>query len=385
MFLSIVIPVWNDEKFLNECLDSCLNQELSKDEYEIICVDDGSTDRTPEILRKYKARYPNIRVFTKQHGPISGSGRAIGLNAAIGDFIWFVDHDDFIAPNAVDDLKNAAAEHSDYDRIQFPCYRFFNSFTENELFKLKRRELRLNFYFPPLDWFVWSSIIRRSFLQKNNISPNTTRVREAGVFWGIENFRVWGGDWVFIDACKDYGIKTFCLSGRPLYHYRVHDSSSTKATSPEEVALRAEKRYNMALYRAHRAWIQKQSYLSERSEHGRASVETTNKLVGKLRDAASFLAMQSADQLRKGAKLFLEKDIFLDKKPEEYKGNFRSHWKKLNMLEKLLPHQYAFYYSYTKSGFRMYSALCRLYSLLVETRFMQKIKKRKQEHKTNTI
>ena len=89
MFLSIVIPIWNDEKYLNECLDSCLNQELPRDEYEIICVDDGSTDRTPEILQDYADKYSNIRVITKQHGSQFGSGRMIGMAAAKGDYLWF--------------------------------------------------------------------------------------------------------------------------------------------------------------------------------------------------------------------------------------------------------------------------------------------------------
>ena len=82
MFLSIIIPIWNDEKYLEECLDSCLEQDISKDDYEIICVDDGSTDRTPEILRDYAARYTNIHVITKQHGYAYGYGRNIGYEKA---------------------------------------------------------------------------------------------------------------------------------------------------------------------------------------------------------------------------------------------------------------------------------------------------------------
>ena len=120
MFLSIVIPIYNDEKFLNECLDSCLDQELSKDDYEIICVDDGSTDRTPEILNDYAARYPNIRLIFKQHGHEYGYGRNIGLEAAVGEFIWFVDHDDIVAHNALDELKQITENNPDYDRYAFP-------------------------------------------------------------------------------------------------------------------------------------------------------------------------------------------------------------------------------------------------------------------------
>ena len=132
MFLSIVIPIWNDEAYLEECLDSCLDQALSKDEYEIVCVDDGSTDRTPEILRDYAARYPNVRIITKPHGTQYGYGRDIGLDAARGEYIWFVDHDDLVAPGAVDDLFEAARTHPDYERIMFPYYQFYHALTEEE-------------------------------------------------------------------------------------------------------------------------------------------------------------------------------------------------------------------------------------------------------------
>ena len=359
MFISIVIPIWNDEKLLNECLDSCLDQGLSKDDYEIICVDDGSTDRTPQILQGYAERYPNIHVIEKEH--TGRGGRSIGFRQVKGDYVWFVDHDDFIAPNALDDLKKVVAEHRDCDRIQFPCYRFNDALTTDEKILMREGNLQLNFSFPPLDWYVWSCIIKTAFMLEHGITPKSPRLQEAGAFWGIEDFRVWGGDWVLIDTLKDYGARTYALSGRALYYYRVHENSVTKRSDPEAVANREAKRYNMVLYRAHRAWVQKQQYLTERSEHGHASAETTELLIDKLRDVVSFLFMQPFDQRRDGVKQLLRKDIFLDKTPEEYQGSFRAYWKQLNKKERLLPHIWVFYYSYTKIGLRMYAGFSRCY------------------------
>ena len=368
MFLCIIIPVWNDEKLLNECLDSCLNQELSEDDYEIICVDDGSTDRTPEILRDYEARHMNIRVIEKEH--TGGGGRDVGLAAATADYIWFVDHDDIVAPHAVDELKRIASENSGYDRILFPCYRFNDSLTEEERELMEKGELRQNFSFPPLDWYAWSSILKRAFLVEKKILPRSSRIQEAGSFWRINDYQIWGGDWAFIDECIDNGVRTFQLFGRALYHYRVHSASATQDASPEAVEKRAQMRYNMALYRGYRAWAQKQTYLAERATYGKARPETAEKLMGKLHDAVNFLSMQLDEQWKRGLRQFQEKEIFLNKRPEECKSSFWNYWKQLSWKEKLLPHLIAFYFSYTKVGASLY------WSLSWQIRFKRRLKKK---------
>ena len=94
-----MIPVYNLQDYIKECLDSCLNQNF--DDYEIICVDDGSKDDSPKILREYAERYPNkIKVYFKENSGVS-STRNKGLEYISGDWIWFVDGDDCIAPNCI--------------------------------------------------------------------------------------------------------------------------------------------------------------------------------------------------------------------------------------------------------------------------------------------
>ena len=103
MLLSIIIPVYNIEDYIQRCLDSCLAQNANS-EYEIICVNDGSTDSSLKILREYENKYPNIIVIDKPNGGVS-SARNMGINVARGEYIWFVDGDDWIAENSIDEIE----------------------------------------------------------------------------------------------------------------------------------------------------------------------------------------------------------------------------------------------------------------------------------------
>lgn len=98
MFLSFIVPVYNTEKYLAECLDSLLEQDIPYEEYEIICVNDGSTDGSLDILRRYAEAHSNVIVVDKENGGVA-SARNAGLDAACGDYIWFFDSDDIIHPN----------------------------------------------------------------------------------------------------------------------------------------------------------------------------------------------------------------------------------------------------------------------------------------------
>lgn len=98
--ISIIIPAYNAEKYIERCLNSLLDQEYSIN-VEIIVVDDGSTDSTPQILSDYKARYPNIFRIVSKENEGAYSARNLGLDIADGDWIWFIDSDDYIPRNSI--------------------------------------------------------------------------------------------------------------------------------------------------------------------------------------------------------------------------------------------------------------------------------------------
>ena len=107
--LSVVVLVYNLEKYLPRCLDALVNQTLK--EIEILCVDDGSTDSAPQIIEEYQKKYPKkIKVFHKENGG-EFTSRNYGLERAIGEYITFVDTDDYVEKDWAEKLYNAAKQN----------------------------------------------------------------------------------------------------------------------------------------------------------------------------------------------------------------------------------------------------------------------------------
>lgn len=102
--LSIIVPVYNAEGYLDRCVNSIMDQEFSS--YEVILVDDGSTDSSPLICDRYSATDPRFRTLHKPNGGVS-SARNAGLGLAKGEYVMFVDSDDALLPYALDDLMDA--------------------------------------------------------------------------------------------------------------------------------------------------------------------------------------------------------------------------------------------------------------------------------------
>lgn len=122
-YVSIIIPIYNVEKYLEECLESVTNQTLEN--IEIICVNDGSTDGSLNILKRFANKDNRIIVIT---GPNGGYGHAInkGIEAATGLYIGIVESDDFILPEMYETLFTVAEEHPELDIIKSDAIRFIN-------------------------------------------------------------------------------------------------------------------------------------------------------------------------------------------------------------------------------------------------------------------
>lgn len=106
--VSVIIPVYNTEKYIERCLDSLVNQTLN--ELEIICVDDGSDDKSLEILNSYAQKYSNIKVLNQNHKR-QGAARNLAFSQAQGEYIGYVDSDDWVDENYYEKLYSSAKKY----------------------------------------------------------------------------------------------------------------------------------------------------------------------------------------------------------------------------------------------------------------------------------
>ena len=165
MKVSVIIPVYNAEKYVGECLDSLVQQELvGKDELEIIAVDNLSTDSSAEIIKKYKS----VKLI-KCARPGASAARNFGIGQATGDYVWFVDADDYIAPGAIAKLIEIAK--TGVDLVSFTAERFYEETEQkNYLTCIKTDEEEWKSRFVRYGLAPWSLLIRKDWFIKNKLN-----------------------------------------------------------------------------------------------------------------------------------------------------------------------------------------------------------------------
>ena len=133
--LSIIVPVYNVADYLSKCLDSLLAQDLPQDEYEIIVVNDGSTDNSNEIAQQYAEKYANIILINQENQGLSGA-RNTGIANAKGVYVQFVDSDDYLEENVLGGLMTQVEKDNlDVLRFKYQNVRINNESKEYEVFK----------------------------------------------------------------------------------------------------------------------------------------------------------------------------------------------------------------------------------------------------------
>lgn len=225
--VSIVIPVYNVQEYLAECMESVIGQTLK--EIEFICVNDGSTDGSPEILERFAARDKRIVLIHRENG---GYGCAVneGMKRAAGEYVGIVEPDDYVPPDMYQDLYRTAKEY-ELDFVKADFYRFTTGADGEREFvynHLSQKPEDYNRVFTPARCpealrFVmntWSGIYRREFLEEHNIRHHETpgaSFQDNG-FW-IQTF-IYGERAMIID--------------RPYYRNR-RDNPASSVNSREKV------------------------------------------------------------------------------------------------------------------------------------------------------
>ena len=205
--VSVIVPVYNVEKYIDKCLNSLVKQSLK--EIEIIVVNDGTKDNSQKIIDKYVKKYPDkIKSYIKENGG-QGSARNYGLEKANGEYIGYVDSDDFVEKDMYKKLYNKAKENN-YDIVV--C----GNYNVSEDYQNKNIDTFINNYNTDLEniffgkMAVWNKIYKRDILIKNKLEFKE---------------KVWYEDLAFtLKAIMN--SNSFAFIDEPLYDYLIREGST---------------------------------------------------------------------------------------------------------------------------------------------------------------
>ena len=213
--VTILVPVYNVEKYLHQCMDSIVNQTLKN--IEIICIDDGSTDSSSSILDEYASRDNRIKVIHKKNTGY-GNSMNLGLDSATGEYIGIVESDDFADPKMFETLYSLAKK-DDLDVARSEFYFYGNATGSNKKTKtdyvphnrvFAPSEERSVFYQQPS---IWANIYRASFIKENEIrfleTPGASYQDTAF------SFKVYSS------------AERFEMIDEAFLHYRINENSSS--------------------------------------------------------------------------------------------------------------------------------------------------------------
>lgn len=221
--VSVIIPVYNAEKYLEKCLNSVINQTLK--DIEIICVDDGSADNSPEILKSFSKKDSRVKIFTQQN-KFAGAARNLGMKNAAGKYFVFWDADDFFELNALETLYKCC-EKTEADICLCGAYNYNSETgrkTEDQTF-LKKRFLPKSkvfskstcpeYIFNIASNVPWQRMFRAAFIKKHKIE-----------FQQLPK----ANDTFFVMAATYFAERITCTE-KPLVNYRTNNSLSITGTA----------------------------------------------------------------------------------------------------------------------------------------------------------
>ncbi len=207
--VSVIVPVYNPGANIDECIDSLLGQSLPSEEYELIFVDDGSTDETPARLDALAAEHDNVRVEHIPNSGWPGKPRNLGIEMARGEFVYFVDNDDWLGKGALKRMYNRALR--DEADIVIGKVVGEGKFVARSVFKRDRQDVTLE-WAPLVRLLTPHKLFRKSLLDEHGIRfPEGRRRLE---------------DHVFTMHAYFHARSISVLAGYPCYHWVLRETDS---------------------------------------------------------------------------------------------------------------------------------------------------------------
>ena len=232
--ISILVPIFNVEKYLNECIDSIINQTLK--DIEILLLDDGSTDSSKDICDEYSKLDSRIRVIHKSNSGY-GATMNVGIKEARGEFIGIVESDDKVEFDMFEDLYSCVQKNINLDIVK-SCrhFRYINGKSEicnpniqqptlNKIVNVRTNPEIFNIN----GSYIWTSIYNRKFLLDNNLFLHES----PGACYQDTSFEI---------ITTLYANKIYIID-KPHYHYRLDNPSSSFKSSSKQLKLFDEYKY----------------------------------------------------------------------------------------------------------------------------------------------
>jgi len=247
MRLSIIMPVYNAAKFLSICIDSLLNQDIDSADYEVLVINDGSTDSSLSIANLYSDKYTNIKVYTKTNGGV-GSARNKGLSLAKGTYVYFIDPDDYLAPDVLKMLIDSAEENK-LDVLTFTS----KSTSDSSLYNSapKTNNLKISAIYSGVDYIanykyqneVWWYIIRRASIEETEIRFIEGRWMEDAIFTTQLFLKTNIMAHLPLDVHRHLIVEGSAMTSKEIEHYlRVIDDNRNAAIVFESLIKRLEQK-----------------------------------------------------------------------------------------------------------------------------------------------
>lgn len=169
--ISVIIPVYNSEKYIGECLNSIVNARLFNS-LEVLCIDNGSIDKSSQIIEYYAKKYNNIKLFYEKEKGVSNA-RNIGIKEATSNYIFFLDSDDIIYPNTFEilfkkiksqtvDIVIGSYKHFDGRMKSYKNIDYIDDCQDKNIANFLNESLLFN-------WPVWGKIFKRNIILENNL------------------------------------------------------------------------------------------------------------------------------------------------------------------------------------------------------------------------